>query len=169
MAHSTTIRSPGPRHVVSEVVNTRPANTTQYAAGDVVGQDPAANLVFAECASLNGGGGAILGVRVVDSIAPATKADLELWIFDEAPAAVADNAAFAPTDAEMLHLVGVIDLTGTPVVAGANCTYEVRGLRIPFVCKSDSRNLYGVLVERGTYTPGSAETHAVRLEILQDA
>jgi len=110
---------------------------------------------------------------VVDSAAQATLPDLELWLFQEEPAGEADNAAFTPTDAELLTLLGVIDFD-TPFVgdatvgAGGNAVAQAQVQNIGFRCENGSRDLYGILVERGTYTPVSAEVFTVILGVLQD-
>lgn len=159
---------------IAEASFTRPSNTTAYAAGDVVsvtGGTPAVQEY--ECGRINGGSGVILDAWLIDSANVATKGSFELWLFDTEPTAVADNAAFAPTDAEMLTLVGVIPFTAAHVGlsgsgAAGNCVLRADKQNIAFDCAAASKTLYGVLVVRNAYVPVSAEVFKVRLNVLQD-
>jgi hypothetical protein len=154
---------------------TRPANTTQYAAGDVIDAAAGAGVVFETCASAAGKGGEIFDAILIDSAAPATKLDAELWLFDTAIGTYDnDNVAFSPTDAEMLRWLGVIQFaTGTAFTAGAaaNCAYHAARTYLPMhfnTLRADTTypgGLYGVLVARNTYTPISAEVFTIRLRI----
>ena len=156
----------------------RPADTTQYAAGDVVSNATGTThtyITFSNCAQALGGSGQIVSAACVSSTVEATKPDFELFIFDTAPTKMEDNAAFDPTDAEMRTVVGVIAFaqanwkqgkagatgTGNSRCEGSTGVYG-------FVCASASKDLYGVLVERATYTPISAERFDFRLDIQQD-
>ena len=160
---------------------TRPANTTQYAAGDAITDHATTPTVQSITVGRNDVGinadhasGVINYAQLVDSANQATKADLECWLFRESPTAMEDNAAFDPTDAECATRVGVLDFGNEPdegnatVGAGGNCVYEVANLGIPFECETDSFALYWVLVERGTYTPVSEETFTLILSVLLD-
>lgn len=145
----------------------RPANTTAYAAGDVVGTALTHVLNLANMARTAGKGGMIMSALLIDSAAQATKPSLELWIFDTAPVAQADNVAFAPTDAEMKRLVAIIPLTSF-YVGGANGAMPGAAQSQPFKCLSSTKDLYGCLVVRNAYTPVSDEEFTLRLTVLQD-
>jgi hypothetical protein len=154
---------------------TRPADTTQYAAGDALTNSTSAPvpLTFNACARANGGSGVMVRVVVIDSANQATAASLELWLFDTIPHADNDNAAFTPTDAECATCLAVIPLNASYVgtaTSGAdgNRVYVMNGLNIPFKCGAASDDLFGLLVVRNTYTPVSGEVFTVRLGILQD-
>lgn len=155
----------------------RPNNTTQYAAGDVVSEVTTNDhFVFADASNQNILTGKILGCKVEINCNAGTKPDLELWLFDTDIAEVADNSAFAPTDAEILTLVGVIaipvasfkvGLSGSD--AAGNVVQLVSGLIIPFKNTANSaRTLYGQLVARNTYTPIANEQFSVSLFIERD-
>jgi hypothetical protein len=147
---------------------TRPANTDTYAAGDVVCN--AATLVFPHGAKF---GSTVLNHAIITTSANvATKPDLELWLFSATVAAVADNAAFAPTDAEMLTLLGVIEFPTADFRAGlsgsgsaGNAVCEASGLGLPITSLTDSA-IYGQLVVRNAYAPISAEAFQIRLSFL---
>ena len=157
---------------------TRPANTTAYAAGDVVSNAAGDRLNFDIKVDDNGLGGSIDAVIAVDAANQSTLPDLELWLFDTDVAAVADNAAFAPTDAEMLTLVGVIDLPLADWKVGlsgagasGNAANVVAPANLPFRVKRQTAGthyLYGVLVARNAYTPISAEVFTIKLVVSRD-
>ncbi len=153
----------------------RPANTTAYAAGDAVTDSTSAPTVitFSECAREAAGSGTIISITMLDSANQSTKGSFELWLFDTTFTPDNDNAVFTPTDAELRTLLpnGVIPLTLTYVGdatsgAGGNAVYTSE-VRIPFVCASGSRDLYGGIVVRNAYTPVSAERFDFTLGILQ--
>lgn len=154
---------------------TRPADTNAYTAGDAIsGSTTAGTLIQIPVARKQGASGIISSVQVVDSANQATKADLELWLFTGDLATHNDNAAFAPTDAELTDRVGIVDLGSSPDVglatagAGGNCAYQSTNVNLPFRCAGGERNLYGALVVRNAYTPVSGEVFTVILGVLQD-
>jgi len=159
---------------VVQAAVTRPDNTTQYAAGDVIGTAASATLTFNNVALQQGGSVIITTVLVDDSANQATKPVLELWLFDAAPPAVVDNAPWAPTDAVMLTRVAALSLDSTDIYVG-NATVGAGGNScqqwadaFQVICAADSQALYGVLVVRNTYTPVAEEVFTVRVAALQD-
>ena len=146
-------------------------DTTQYSAGDVVGDSlTVANLQrFNGMARYNGGGGIIQSAILVDSVAAATKLDSVLYLFDAPIVTQVDNAVWAPTDTDMLSCVGKIPFpTGAFDVCGANGIIAVTGIGLAFSCRPNDQNLYGILVARNAYTPASIEVFEMRLQVLQD-
>ena len=154
---------------------TRPENTTAYAAGDVVSGATAAVMKFSKCAGQGGQGGSVRSVMIISSADQTTKLDADLWLFDAAPAIADDNAAFAPTDAEILTVVGVVSVVGTTAAntkvglttGTGNQVFINDGLDIPFACAKTDAALYGILVARNAYTPVSAEVFRIKLGVIQ--
>lgn len=147
----------------------RPADTTQYAAGDVISETIARTLWFARAARSNGGGGVIQSCFVIDSTAETTKPDLELYLFNANIVIQADNAAWAPTDLAMEAFVGWISLSAlTFKTCGGNGVIQTTDKGLAFVCAPTSRDLFGVLLARNTYTPISGELIRVKMGILAD-
>lgn len=152
----------------------RPADTTQYAAGDVIAEVTTNDgLTFAEACDVPKLSGSISTARCISSANQATKPDIELWLFTEAPAEVADNGAFDPSDDELATLVGIIPFAvadwyqgGPTAGAGGNAVCESKNIGIAF--KAATRNLYGVLVVRNTYTPVASEQFTVQLVVQKD-
>jgi hypothetical protein len=154
---------------------TRENDTNAYTAGDLITPSTTAHnpITFSDCARNNGGSGIILDAVLIDSACQTTKLDAELYLFDTTVAPVHDNAAWAPSDAELATLVAVIDFGSTPWVgdptAGTgNVVYQVQNNNAGFVCGAASRNLFGVLVARNAYTPVGLEVFTIRLKIVQD-
>jgi len=154
---------------------TRPADTTTYAAADVVSDSTSAPTIitFPRAAREKGGGGIIQQAVLVTSANVSTKPDLELWLFDTAPAVVNDNAAFAPSDAELQRLVGIIAFptssfkAGTATSgAGGNAVCDVQNIGMPIVCTRTENALYGMLVVRNAYVPVSSERFDIKLKVL---
>lgn len=144
---------------------TRPANTTAYAAGDTISDATGdAHFTFTGLPIHTGHGGMVEAALVIDSVVAATPPDLELWLFSSDIAAIADNAAFAPTDTEVLSLVGIITFATASFKKGTvNQVCVQNNLGISF--KAD--NLYGALVVRNAYTPASGEVFKVVLSVIR--
>lgn len=156
----------------------RPSNTTAYAAGDVISEvttndhhtftilrtKPSDEPLYSAT---------VERASVSSSANQSTLPDLELWLFSSDIAEVADNGAFAPTDAELLTCLGVIDFpvslwkvgnAGSGADGNSICFAE----NLAMVVKGSSGNIYGQLVVRNAYTPVSAESFKVTLYVQQD-
>jgi hypothetical protein len=151
---------------------TRPGDTTQYTAGDVVCN--AATLIFP--GAIKNGSGLLHYATLSTSNNAAAKPTVELWMFSATVAAVADNAAFAPTDAEMLTHIGVvrfeasdfkIGLSGAVTNGNAVCAATGLGIPLERVSGGDG-DIYGQLVDRTAagYVCIASEVFKVRLGIL---
>jgi hypothetical protein len=130
-------------------------DTAAYAADDYVGATGAPpSATFARVA---GGTGLILGATCVDK--DNVKAPFDLYLFDTAIASQTQNAAFAPSDTELLTYVGRIPFTSWQTASGTlNAVSDVRNLNLPFKCVGGSQLLYLALVIRaaGTWTTTTA-------------
>lgn len=146
---------------------TRPADTTDYAAGDVIGTAATHLITLTADGLLERGKGIIFKSSVISTASPATLASLELWLLKRPIAAQADNAAFAITDAEAVEVIAAIPLTNTRVgLASGNTVYEsaenaAYGFELPVFVK----NLTAVLVVRNAYVPISAEVFTVNVSV----
>lgn len=153
----------------------RATGTTQYTAGDVISAVTTNNhFAFTGVTRTGKLTGSIDAARCFSSANQSTLPDLELWLFHTDIAEVADNGAFAPTDAELLTLVGIIDfpvadwkvgLSGSG--ANGNAVCDVHNIAIPFHLKTVG-DLYGQLVVRNAYTPVDSEIFTVELVVSQD-
>ena len=156
---------------VQTLTKTRPADTTTYAAGDVISESTSAGTVWTfPFARTNGLGGILQDAALVNSTAQTLKMDADLYLFDTAPTSnLNDNVAFAPTDAEMKTLLTVISfLGGNGKVGSGNFSNEMTGLARVLQCASAQSSVFGVLVARNAYVPTSAEDVTIRLKTIQD-
>ncbi len=143
---------------------TRPDNATQYTAGDVV----VGLLTFASVGRANGAGAYILNARVAESVAPASTGSFKLWLFNAAPTVAADNAVFAPTDAQMLTCLGMIQVDGAYKLS-LNTLYAPSTFSPLYVkCAAGVTTIYGVLTDANGYTPTALETLDVFIDGVQD-
>ena len=168
----------GGRTVIISASITRPADTTAYASGDAVADSTSAPsvLTFTNASRINQGSGVIIGAVLIDEANQTTKGDFDLLIFDTTYSANNDNAAFAPSDAEMETCLGTIRFSSGNFIVGnaasgasgnAICPGTLTD-NIGFRCGSGTSSLFGRLVARSAYTPVSAEKFMIRLRILQD-
>jgi hypothetical protein len=132
-----------------------------YSAGDAVG----GLLTFAGAARVAGDGGVIKHVLIQDNAGQ--DVELELWLFNATFTAMADNAPWAPSTADLLNKVAIISTAdgdwfaaGTPSVARVECSQA-------YHCEGGT-SLFGQLVTRGTPTFAATDDVSVSVGLLQD-
>ena len=153
---------------------TRPANTTPYAAGDIVATGTSATnseISLGGIARKSGGTGTIRQIAMADSGSKSPAPVFEVWFWDFHPPGFADNAVFAPTDANCASVVGIATLTANYQGAASNETgnliYQANNLGIDFVCTSGA-SLWATVLVRNAYTPISAEDFRFRFTVARD-
>ena len=131
-----------------------------YSAGDAVG----GLLTFANAARTSGGGGFVKNVLLVDDAGQ--DAQLELWLFDQTFTAIADNAAWAPTEADLENLIAIVStVDGTWRAAGTPSAISVEAsLRYDLTGTS----LFGQLVTRGTPTFAATDDVTTKAALMRD-
>lgn len=153
------------------VTFTRPADTTAYASGDLVANSTTAGSVTPmsfTVARTNDASFSVRRARITTSSTSVTNASFRLHLYQSSPtAANGDNSAWSTTTSGYL---GAIDVTvdkafsdgaggtGVPLAGG-----EMTGLPT-----SGARTIFGLLEARAAYTPTSAGTFTVTLEVLQN-
>ena len=155
-AHVGQVGTPGDTIMVTPAVT-----AGAYAAGDVVG----GRLTFANAARAAGLGGAILNVTIVDDAGQ--DSEMELWVFNSDPTAIADNAAFVPAEADLHTLAGIFSTTdstwraaGTP-----SACHIVQATRYD---PSAGTSIFAYLVDRTGGTLVAVDDITVILHVLQD-
>lgn len=150
----------------------RPADTNAYTNNDVISNSTSAPSVitFTNCASANGRGGKIIQATLIDEGGTmATPVAIDLFIFQTAPTAQNDNAGVNISDADAEKILGVVPFTKdmglVANLGGARTPDAFSGLA--FECDAASRDLYGILVARQTFSPASAAKIFIRLGIEQ--
>lgn len=135
---------------------TRPANTTAYTAGDVVGGaiefkdiGPASGDILILSAAL----------RIHVTAIPAGMTSFRLHLYDVTPpSAIADNAAWDLPAGDRASYIGYVDV-GSPADVGSTLHVQTDGINKP-VRMGGSYSLFGYLVSNGGFTPaGNSEVY----------
>lgn len=150
------------------VTITRPSNTTAYTAGDVVGDTGGSAILTFTNAGPSGGFVILQSVSLVfsDSSVPSGMGAFRLHFYSAAPTAIADNAPFDLMSAERANYMGYIDLS-TPLDFGSSLYTQVDYPGRLVKLAAASTTLFAELETRGAYTPVSASTIQVRLNLLE--
>lgn len=140
-------------HVRVSDEQTRPANTTPYAAADVIG-DGAPGVLSLGDATKYGQSGVIKGIRLTADD-PAMAEVIKVHIFNAAPTSIADNAQNTLLYADIAKKVATVTLpaTATGGTGSTASAAEKMDLNIPFTLGAASASLYYVLEAGDAYTP----------------
>lgn len=142
---------------------TRPADTTAYASGDLVANSTTAGSVvplsFANFARA-GAHSKIRRVRIDASKADVTNAQFRVHFYSTSPTvANGDNGAWSSTQSGYLGYIAVtVDQLFSNGASGF-ATGEING---------KVTTLYALIEARAAYTPASAETLTVTVEVEQN-
>ena len=152
----------GGKGYTAQTTVTRPANTTAYAAGDVVGATAAA-ITFADI-------GATFGhivitdadLRIDVTALPSGMTTFRLHLYDATPASeLADNAVWDLPAGDRVNYLGYIDFDQM-VDVGSTLFVQMTGINKK-VKMGSSPNLYGYLTTNAIFTPTSAGVKSIRL------
>lgn len=148
----------------------RPNDTTTYAANEAWADTTptVGGFTLTGAGRISGGSGIITDLVAVSTNDPALLLQGEIWLFDSAVTALADNAAFALSDADAVKLVGIVPFTLASSVAGSgtNSVANVQGLTLGFTCVG-SANLRYLIKVKNAYVPAAQEQLTVRAKIVQ--
>lgn len=158
-------------------VFTRPADTTQYTAGDVVGPitTPAAQS-FPNAARANGGSGRIVEIMMAFDLETITTATFRLHFFNAVLTPQADNAAFTGVSTNPASYLGYIDPVILVTQAGGTLG-QIRvapgvsatgGLPFNYQCADGGSGLWMVITALGAYTPKSSGIVRVSIVVERD-
>ena len=152
--------------IYRELLITRPANTTAYTAGDVVGPSTATGggvLTF----SSTGGDNLLFKILSTEyrsdlAAVPASMTSFRLHLYSATPpSAYADNAVWDLPAGDRAAYMGYLDL-GTPVDLGSTLYVKTNGINQGLALPQGG-TFFGYLVTAGGYTPTSAETSFIRI------
>lgn len=152
--------------MITKKTITRPANTTAYSTGDVINQDGATTPIELELAyaTLNP---YVINSHLVSSYETGTPT-IRVLFYSESFTIAADNAAFAPTDAQEKNFLGEIShSTWTATAANKKSSAKPDApISLPPVSITSSgiSKVYVVLVAGSAYTPASGE----EITIIED-
>lgn len=152
---------------ISSATTTRPADTTAYAADDVVGETGGVNLTFNGVGPTEGGKVLIdrATLRIDVASVPAGMTQFRLHLYNAAPTAIADNAAFSVISGDRAKYLGFVSIP-TPIDLGATLFSGTEELSFPVrqqVVVPLGGVLYGVLQTVGAFTPSSADVSTITL------
>lgn len=159
------------------VLFTRPAtNATQYAAGDVVRDTATITRKFLPITvgrETNGSSGYIISASLVTDTANTATGTFSLLLFRDTLGMganlPADNAAYTfNIAAHDKHFVGLINFT-LSAYGLLHSRAFASDLRVPFDLRSTStKQLWGVLIATGAYTPANGGKFIIRLTSQQN-
>jgi len=148
----------------SSVTLTRTADTSAYAANDVVGAAPGSTAAI-EFTNMGRRGSVIsiastkLQLNAAAIIASETSYLLHLYGITP-PSALGDNVAFDIPAGDQASYLGFLSL-GSPVDLGSTCFVQVNNVNL--FLKLPGTSLFGYLVTVGAHTPTSANVKVITL------
>jgi hypothetical protein len=147
---------------------TRPSNATAYTAGDVVGDTGGSAIISLTAAGPSGGFVIIQSASLVfsDSTVPSGMGAFRVHMYSASPTAIADNAAFDLLSGDRATYMGYIDLPAPQDLGSTLYTqtdYPGRLIKLA----AASTTLFVELETRGAYTPVSASTVTIRINLLE--
>lgn len=151
------------RYIASATI-TRPNDTTAYTALDVVSTQAGAVLEFATLGKPNGVSLLTELRYMVDTgTVPSGMGAFRLHLYNAAPTAIADNAAFNLPAADRAKYVGFIEF-GTPLDLGDTLFSQKEDLRKQVALSGGS--LYGILQTVNGFTPTANRIKTITLLAL---
>lgn len=149
---------------------TRPANTTAYAAGDVIGTGSGDDAIIT-LANIGPSGGFVViqSIELVLGIAsvPSGMSSFRLHLYTVKPAAAADNTVFDVGSNDRSGYIGYIDFP-TPVDLGSTCFTQVDMPGKLIKLASNSTSLFCELQTVGGFTPAAnSEVYSLRAKTLE--
>jgi len=146
---------------------TRLANTTAYAANDLLANHATAGSVVPiaiAVARVMGGRGRITRAALLKSNAVLTNAQFRIHLFNQAPAVTnGDNGAFAVTNGRAKGYLGSVDVT-VDVAIGDGAQGDA-ACDIIFDAAAGSLNVYALIEVLAAYGPASAEIFTIQLDV----
>jgi hypothetical protein len=152
---------------IPSITFTRPANTTAYTAGDVIGSATSAIHELTGAASSS----SFVFVQSIqllinNTAVPSGMAGFRVHLYSAAPTAILDNAGYTFTTSDAAAWQDSYDL-GAPAVRGsmlrAQAYYQGGIMKL----QPASSSLYAVLETLGAYTPASGTAYTLRVKVLE--
>ena len=151
----------------STVSFTRPANTTPYTAGDVIGS--ASSAIHTLSAGGPSGGFILLqsmALFIGNTSPPVGMAAFRVHLYSASPTAIADNAVFNLSSAERAAYMGFVDLS-TPQDLGDTIYTQTDYIGRLVKLAAASTSLFVEIETRGGYTPESGTAYELRMSTLE--
>lgn len=146
----------------TDVVEATPTiSTSAYTAGDQVG----GKITLAGAVDPSVFSGVIASVEILDR--DSEEVDIDVVFFDTDFTASSDNAAFDPSDTDLLNVVCYVTVADYSTFSD-NSVGLARNVNCPFKLTAPNQSLYAALVTRGTPTYTATSDLTLRVGILQD-
>ena len=142
---------------------TRPANTTAYAAKDVMTDGVKKAMEFPNFSPVPGAAIDLLNAIMISSNPAASPGAFELLLFDSPQDLATDNSAYSPANSDILEVVGVVGFDSYNVNANSTVYSMATFGHLYTRLAPGSTSLYGVLVAMSAYTPISRENFHIKL------
>lgn len=141
---------------------TRPSDVLAYAAGDVVGTSPGANLLFSTWGANSSKLFILNQLNLqINSIVIATSYTLHLFNKPLVTTVVTDNIPFTIASGDKVNYIGNITINKPPIVG--DMSYSVNSNVNTILQLDGDNNIYGVLVTNSAYAPTSACVHTLTI------
>lgn len=152
---------------IPSITFTRPANTTAYTAGDVVGSATSAIHELTGAASSS----SFVFVQSIQLLinntsVPSGMTGFRVHLYSSAPTAISDNAAYTFTTSDLAAWQDSFDLS-TPAVRGSMLRSQAYYQGGIMKLQPASSSLYAVLETLGAYTPASGTAYTLRVKLLE--
>lgn len=144
---------------------TRAANTTTYTLGDNFGSTPSGGYTVTDAARESGGSGIITDIWITFEEDAADPLQGDIRIFDSAFTEVADNAAWAESDADAKLCIGTAPFALTD--NGNQGIAHLTNLNIGFTCVGTADLRFAVRARNGYIPTTNSSILSVRVKILQ--
>ena len=165
----TTITSIGYLFLNPSASLVRPADTTAYTVGDLVANSTTAGSVLPLLlvSSRNDAGSVLIErVKVHKTSVSITAASFRVHMFSVAPVpTVGDNAAFATSGVS--GYIGSMDVVMGQVFTDGASGFSDTTFKPIRARLGTGYTVYALIEARGAYTPSSAETFTVTLDVVQ--
>lgn len=146
---------------------TRPDNASAYAANDVIGESPAANLTFSGVSTYPEGTFIITGakLRIDINAVPSGMSGFRLHLYSAAPTAIADNTAFNLPAGDRSKYLGYLTLSA-PSDFGDTLYAQDDNLNFNGKLAAGSTTVYGILETLGAFAPASETVFTISLNVV---
>ena len=151
----------------------RPANTTAYSSGQVVGSPtPGTLFTFPNVGRSASATGYIRSIRVLTNQSSCV-AVMTVWLYNAKPTIIADGGVFVNLWAERNYCLGSVTMAALAQPAGSTgsdyaLSQNFLSEYFQYSCTPATANLYAQLVTGTGFTPASGQIFRVELGVHQN-
>ena len=153
---------------ISTQILTRPANTTAYNAGAIIGTSTTGSAVILFTTLGNANGSILItdaNLLLQITAIPSGMTNFRLHLYNTLPAsAYVDGATWTLASTDWLNYLGYVDL-GSPVAVGGALYVQNTGVN-KTLKMGTTTTLYGYLVTNGGFTPASSSVIQIQLAAM---